>query len=157
MAQLTDLRVDSVSLVDRAAVRSPTDKNEPRRFLLFKREGTTPKKEKTMTSNLAEHLRSGLREHGDEADPDVAPRLSQIADMLDERADDEQSADDEADERADLLVKVAKAATAGGPLNLVERTRLAKDTYDPQMKYLEEVSPRSAAIYKEQRERLARS
>jgi len=48
MNELTDLRVDWVSLVDSAAVRDPQNKSEPRRFLLFKRaaphstKGTTP-------------------------------------------------------------------------------------------------------------------
>lgn len=40
-AQLRDIKVDFVSLVDRAAVRDPQNKSEPRRFLLFKREGAT--------------------------------------------------------------------------------------------------------------------
>jgi hypothetical protein len=39
MPQLKDLSVDWVSLVDRAAVRDPQNKSEPRRFLLSKREG----------------------------------------------------------------------------------------------------------------------
>lgn len=39
---LRDLRVDAVSLVDRAAVRDPQNKSEPRRFLFWKREGATP-------------------------------------------------------------------------------------------------------------------
>jgi|SRR6185437_15983612 len=42
MSHLQDLTVDWVSLVDRAAVRDPQNKSEPRRFLLWKREGTTP-------------------------------------------------------------------------------------------------------------------
>ena len=43
-SQLQDLKVDWVSLVDRAAVRNPQNKSEPRRFLLYKREGvTTPR------------------------------------------------------------------------------------------------------------------
>lgn len=42
MPQLEDLSVDWVSLVDRAAVRDPQNKSEPRRFLLWKREGVTP-------------------------------------------------------------------------------------------------------------------
>jgi flagellar biosynthesis GTPase FlhF len=41
MSHLQDLTVDWVSLVDRAAVRDPQNKSEPRRFLLWKREGTT--------------------------------------------------------------------------------------------------------------------
>jgi hypothetical protein len=39
MAQLKDLRVDTVSFVDRAAVRDPQRKDEPRRLLLWKAEG----------------------------------------------------------------------------------------------------------------------
>lgn len=39
MNQLQDVKVDVVSLVDRAAVRDPQNKSEPRRFLLYKREG----------------------------------------------------------------------------------------------------------------------
>lgn len=37
---LKNLNVEWVSLVDRAAVRDPVNQSEPRRFLLYKREGT---------------------------------------------------------------------------------------------------------------------
>lgn len=42
MPQLIDLDVQFVSLVDRAAVRDPQRKSEPRRFLLSKRAGGAP-------------------------------------------------------------------------------------------------------------------
>ena len=42
MPQLKDLDVQFVSLVDRAAVRDPQRKSEPRRFILMKREGAAP-------------------------------------------------------------------------------------------------------------------
>ena len=42
MSRLTNLDVAFVSLVDRAAVRDPTNLTEPQRFLLFKRESGAP-------------------------------------------------------------------------------------------------------------------
>lgn len=40
--RVTELDVHTVSLVNRAAVRDPQNKSEPRRLLLWKREGVTP-------------------------------------------------------------------------------------------------------------------
>lgn len=42
MSRLTDLQVEFVSLVDRAAVRDPSNPTEPQKFLLFKRESGAP-------------------------------------------------------------------------------------------------------------------
>jgi hypothetical protein len=39
VAELRDIRVHAVSLVDKAAVRDPLDPSKPRRFLLYKSEG----------------------------------------------------------------------------------------------------------------------
>jgi len=70
MAQLKDLRVDFVSLVDRAAVRDPQNKSEPRRFLLYKREGyiekaaehaPLPDREKDITRRTAVRPRAKSR------------------------------------------------------------------------------------------------
>lgn len=64
MPELTDVRVDRASFVDRAAVRDPYNKSEPRRFLLMKREGTSPKKGTQMAatktaSELFQQARNG--------------------------------------------------------------------------------------------------
>lgn len=40
LSNLSDLQVDFVSLVDRAAVRDPVNQSEPMRFLVWKREGS---------------------------------------------------------------------------------------------------------------------
>jgi hypothetical protein len=47
MPQLQDIDVQWVSIVDRAAVRDPQNKSEPRRFLLWKGEGVTPPEDTT--------------------------------------------------------------------------------------------------------------
>lgn len=49
-SQLRDLKVDFISLVDKAAVRDPKDPTKPRRFLLWKAEDGAPlnNEEKTM-------------------------------------------------------------------------------------------------------------
>jgi hypothetical protein len=52
MAQLQDLQVDWVSLVDRASVRDPQAKSEPRRFLLYKRDGSLDTAEKVAEMKL---------------------------------------------------------------------------------------------------------
>lgn len=44
MNELQDLSVDRVSLVDRAAVRDPQHKSEPRTFLMYKAEGFNPER-----------------------------------------------------------------------------------------------------------------
>jgi hypothetical protein len=247
MTQLTDIHVDWVSLVDRAAVRDPQNKSEPRRFLLWKREGSvepraervlwkregaegvkthlpTPEQESLLSAGAAmqrernkesdmstiiekastgeeltpaeqltyleevspegaakykarmnllgageddesevskadsEHLshaiRKGLREHKDEAHSDVKPRLSQIADLLDERRETGTSYGVSKRERraAHQLVGLAKAQAAVGPLDALDSTAVAKASYDTQLAYLEEVSPAAAALYKQERE-----
>lgn len=66
MPQLQELSVDWVSLVDRAAVRDPQNKSEPRRFLLSKREGAdapedTIRKDRTMPDDKTpEELQAAL-------------------------------------------------------------------------------------------------
>jgi len=55
---LTDLTVDFVSLVDRAAVRDPVQQSEPMRFLVWKRDDHTPEKGALMKT--AEELTAEL-------------------------------------------------------------------------------------------------
>lgn len=59
MPQLEDLTVDWVSFVPRAAVRDPQDTSEPRRFLLYKREGVTTPDERSSMSDDTD-LRAAL-------------------------------------------------------------------------------------------------
>jgi hypothetical protein len=56
--RLQDLTVDYVSLVDRAAVRDPQHKSEPRRFLVWKREGA----ELPTTAKGGDHMEKSAEE-----------------------------------------------------------------------------------------------
>lgn len=49
MPTLTDLKVDYVSLVDRAASRDPVNQSEAQRFLVWKRDNPTPEEGVSMT------------------------------------------------------------------------------------------------------------
>lgn len=72
MPQLTNLDVQFVSLVDRAAVRSPSNPTEPQRFLLWKSERGADPEGGSMTE---EELRAALKkaeEERDQAKADLA-------------------------------------------------------------------------------------
>jgi hypothetical protein len=116
MPQLTDLQVDFVSLVDRAAVRDPQRKTEPRRFLLSKRDGASvpeniTRKEGTMPEKTPEELQAALTK----AEADAKELQKTHDDELKKAQDDLKAAQDERDAavaKADAAPK--KAPTKDG-------------------------------------------
>lgn len=84
MPNLTDLTVDFVSLVDRAAVRDPVQQNEPMRFLVWKRDNQTPKGALMKT---AEELQSELTKSQDALAKAEADRATIAADLAKARTD----------------------------------------------------------------------
>lgn len=67
MPQLTNLDVEWVSLVDRAAVRDPIEQSEPNRFLLWKRDRPVSKGDKPMplTPELLDQLGDAVAKEAD--------------------------------------------------------------------------------------------
>lgn len=96
--QLTDLSVEFVSLVDRAAVRDPANPAEPQKFLLWKAESgtpTTPNQGDDPVSDLddvraalakAEQERDEAREATQKAQDDVAQLTDKVTEL--EKADE---------------------------------------------------------------------
>ncbi len=108
-----------------------------------------------MAANLGDALRGALSNHPDEASPDIAARVGQIANLADERR-----AAAPAQGVAAELAKVAKAQAEeireNGPMSLSDRAALAKATRADQERYLAEVSPGGHAAYQSARDRAAR-
>ena len=108
MAQLQDISVDWVSLVDRAAVRDPQHKSEPRRFLLSKREGVaapenTIRKEDNMSDEKTpEEMQAAL----DKAEADAKAAEETHKAELEKRDADLKKSDEE---HAAALAKAAAA------------------------------------------------
>jgi hypothetical protein len=88
MPRLRDLRVDLISLVDRAAVRDPFNKREPRRYVLFKRDGEGAPDEKGDPMSLTEVLKAD------------APRDEEERQRDEEREDEEEREEREPRRRA---------------------------------------------------------
>jgi hypothetical protein len=76
MARLHDVRVDFNSYVDRAAVRDPSNPTEPRRHILWKREGTSSTPEGEHMTDVAtptpEELQASLAKAEQERDEALA-------------------------------------------------------------------------------------
>jgi hypothetical protein len=80
MPQLTNLDVEWVSLVDRAAVRDPVEQSEPMRFLIWKRDtDTDPSKGGRTMSKLTKELVDQLGDRVEKAD-EFAPLVEKAAD-----------------------------------------------------------------------------
>lgn len=82
---LTDLQVDFVSLVDRAAVRDPVNKDQPMRFLVWKRDTTSQEDTMTLTPEetaaaltKAQEDLTKANERADAAEAKVAKQDEQI-------------------------------------------------------------------------------
>lgn len=78
--RLTALRVPRVSFVDRAAVRDPSNPMEPRRFVMFKSEGSVPptptKGAPVLTDAQKAELDPTVREMVEKAEKDAAEALA---------------------------------------------------------------------------------
>lgn len=80
MPTLSDLQVDFVSLVDRAAVRDPIQQSDPMRFLLWKRDHN---KEATVPDKTTEELQAELTK----AEADNAELQSKLDGVIKELTD----------------------------------------------------------------------
>ena len=104
--QLQDLKVDFVSLVDRAAVRDPQNKSEPRRFLLWKREGAELPTEKGDSMPEDQDLQARL----EKAEQDAKEAIEKAEQEREAR----EKAEAEAKEKADELAKLEAAKPKDG-------------------------------------------
>lgn len=78
MPQLTNLDVEWVSLVDRAAVRDPVEQSEPNRFYLWKRDTVSKGDSMTLTKELIDQLGGAVEKE------DALPSLVEKAEKADE-------------------------------------------------------------------------
>jgi hypothetical protein len=147
--QLRDVRADFVSFVDRAATRDPQRKSEPRRFLLFKRDGTPdptdlaspPEKGATAMGEAptAEELQAELtktEKERDEAKKALAKAEVEHKEALEKAAKSKSKAADGEDEPDEDDVAKAELTPAARALlekaeksnaNLSERVQKAED------------------------------
>lgn len=113
MPQLQDISVDWVSLVDRAAVRDPQNKSEPRRFLLSKREGAdapenTIRKDGTMPDEKTpEELNAALTK----AEEDAAKLQKDHEAALAKKDEERKAAVKKAEEERDAAIAKADPKT----------------------------------------------
>ena len=108
MPKLTNLTVEYVSLVDRAAVRDPSNPTEPQRFLLWKSERGAP--DPQGGSMTEEELRAALQKaesERDAAQADLAKANKKLAKKAAKSKDDDADAD--AVSKADLPEPVRAA------------------------------------------------
>jgi hypothetical protein len=141
--QLVDIDVDFVSLVDRAAVRDPQRKSEPRRFLLMKREGAnTPEhQEEDVSASLIDRPKPRAATKSDpisealailrpssESDDDIASIVVALESLAPE-GDDEAS--EQALEKAMHGMRTTRTAlqksTTGDPGMLSRIDQVSKD------------------------------
>jgi hypothetical protein len=173
MPKLKDINVEFVSFVDRAAVRDPQRKSEPRRLLLWKAEDAqVPEERKDVAADISpkdpavpdalQQLRDLLAPHfSEEALADLDRRLADLSDAStddgidqDRRpgVDESETQKSEAGSRAlaDALVRadVAKAALAVEPDDLIGRRRAGDLTRDAQAEYLAQASPAGYAAWR---------
>jgi hypothetical protein len=140
MPHLQDLTVDWVSLVDRAAVRDPQNKSEPRRFLLWKREGTTtPTADKggdhmTTTEDelraavdKAEQDAKEAREAQEKAEKERDDALAKAAEAEEKDGDDEKDGGAEAEVNKADLPPAVRAALEKAEEREKEATRKADE------------------------------
>lgn len=116
--ELTDLKVDWVSLVDRAAVRDPVNRSDPMRFLVWKRDDQTPEGGAHMKT--AEELQAELTKAQEtiakaEADgttlkADLAKALADIADLKRQLDEDREPAKKAEEINKDELPAPVRAA-----------------------------------------------
>lgn len=82
MPQLQNLDVEFVSLVDRAAVRSPSNPTEPQKFLLYKKEsGANPDSPKGGNVDKSEELSAALEKAEAERD-ELATKVAKLEKKL---------------------------------------------------------------------------
>ena len=96
-------------------------------------------------ANLAEGLRRVLRDHADEADSDITPRVMQIADLADERRAGEETGESEGegDAVAKSLLGVYTRLEKGEVG--VSRERLEKAKLALEVEHLAKTNPKAAA------------
>lgn len=79
MPKLTDLTVEYVSLVDRAAVRDPSNPTEPQKFLLWKRDGGLP--DPIGGSMTDDEMKAAVAKAEQERDEAIAKATKAAADL----------------------------------------------------------------------------
>lgn len=137
---LKGLDVQFVSLVDRAAVRSPDAPTEPQRYLLWKSERSTqneggemPPTSEELTAALekAEQDRDAAATRAEKSEEQVATLTKQVEDLTVKvnkaTNDDDQQDDDEIDlEKADLPAAVKTALRKAQEREAADAERIAK-------------------------------
>jgi len=126
MAQLKDLNVDWISLVDKASVRDPQQKTEPRRFLLYKREGAVDKASTKEAQMVGTGLGIGLSASDRQAIEGLLGRLKAA----------NESDDGTAVEKAMIDLSATRTQLAKSDVSPLLRERLEKADRELQVEYL---------------------
>ncbi len=162
MGQITNVRVDYVSLVDKAAIRDVADPESPKTFLLKKRQTrkdtmtTTETTQADREAAAAEALEA-LRPLGDAVDPALLAKLAglagQDAPQKEEEADEEDGDEKLARAMSGLTAAERGVAVAKGEERERLRVAVHKAREAVELEYLHRVSPAAARKMEESRAR----
>jgi hypothetical protein len=128
---LRKLEVEMVSLVDRAAVRDPSNPSEPQRFVLFKREGGGPTKIHKEDQMTEAELRAVIEKVEAERD-ELAKQVRKLEKQARKSADGEKVLIDKSQLAPEIRKALEKAETEREELRkqAQKAERLAKDERD---------------------------
>ncbi len=165
MPQLADVEVDFVSLVDKAAVRDPENPTEPRRFLVYKREGTPTAEGSSMSeTELREALDKAEREKAEAQERATAAETAKAeaerqrdeavakADAPSKKpaADTEDGAGDDND--ADDVSKSDKGLPEAVRAEIAKRERAAEERAEARIRKAEEKADAADTLAKAERD-----
>lgn len=144
--RLEDLTVDTVSLVDRAAVRDPANKTEPQRFLVWKRDDGSDERSIMSDEDLRAALDKAEREkkdaeerHSQELETlkaEHAKELEKAQGESEDKDDDDGKTDDgkplvkKADLSPEVRAELAKAEEAAAKAEQAANERIEKAEKD---------------------------
>lgn len=125
MPKLVNLDVEYVSLVDRAAVRNPSNPTEPQRFLLWKRESGEPTKKGDSVPENTDDLRAALTKTEEERDA-LQKELDDLKKAAAEKPEAEVVSEPEQIDKAELPEPVRLALEKAEAEAVETRKRLEK-------------------------------
>lgn len=143
MPALTNLDVEYVSLVDRAAVRDPANKTEAQRFLVWK--SATNRDDPEGGSMTNEEMVAAVKKAEDERDE----LRKQLADQTDLKANLKKAEDDLAAAKADL-------EKATKPEDKPDPAKIDKSQLTPEVRAIVEKAEADAQLEKAEREKLTK-
>jgi hypothetical protein len=136
VALLTDIVVDYVSFVDRAAVRDPHNKSEPQRFLIYKRDN--PSQEDSMTPEEKAALEKAQAD-AQAAEQKLAKTEADLTAANDKLA--------KQDEQIEALTKSVEDIKKAAGITDPAPTKIDKSALDPAVREaLEKAEEREAAL-----------